>query len=224
MISRILPDAMLESSDLLSLLQGRSPGSLTKDTADTLFKLMIPLQPLLIVFDAADGDGGIDSSSWCLMEQLLLSASTSCPQMIAIVISRQPLSIPARLAGITIDTSLKRITKQDSEEYIRALFDPNGVDKSMTVDENVIDIIHARANGCPLFLERLVLWAQKRAIIEIDETRNAVAFNFFHGHRSELNDVLPATLNEEILSEISSLHHNELESLKTACCMGAFFD
>eukprot|EP00804_Cyclotella_cryptica_P020226 CCRYP_010919-RA/>CCRYP_010919-RA protein AED:0.03 eAED:0.03 QI:456/1/1/1/1/1/5/369/1533 len=223
MISRILPDVILESSDLLSLLHGRSPGSLTKDTADTLFKLMIPLQPILMVFDAVDGDGDIDSSSWRLMEQLLLSAPTSCPQMIAILISRQPLSIPSLLSGVTIDTSLKGITKKDSEEYIRALFDPNGFDKSMTVDENVLDIIRSRANGCPLFLERLVLWAQKRAIVEIDETRNAVAINVFHEHRSELNDILPATLIEEVLTELSSLPHNELDSLKTACCMGMIF-
>ena len=220
MISRILPDVMLESRDLLSLLGGRSPKAITQDTAATLFKLLIPLQPVLLVFDAIDGDGGLDASSLELLEQLILVSLTSCPQMIPILISRQPLYIPEPLVNVQVDTLLSSMTKEDSEEYIRAIFDPDCLDRHMTVDENVLDVIHARANGCPLFLERLVLWAQNKEIIEIDETRNAVAINNFAPRESELADLLPMTLYEEVLSEINNLSHNELESLKLACCMG----
>lgn len=220
MISRMLPSVTLESPGLLSLLQGRSPDALTKDSADTLFKLMIPLQPVVLIFDAVDGDGDFDRSSWAIMEKLLLLSPISCPQMIAIVISRQPLPVPRCLVDILVDTCLKRITKRDSEEYIRSIFDPGCMDRDMTVDENVLQVIHSKSAGCPLFLERLILFAQRRSIIEIDETRNAVAINGFDGRQPELVDALPVTLNEEVLSEINNLPHNELDSLKVACCMG----
>lgn len=221
MISRILPDVMVESPNLLSLLEGRSPSAITKDTAATLFKLLIPLQPVLLVFDAA-GDGEFDDSSWNLLEQLVLSSHTSCPQMIPILISRQSLySIPKPLLDVQVDIKISAITKRDAEEYIRTIFDPGCVDKDMIVDEHVLDVIHARAHGCPLFLERLVLWAQRREILEIDETRNAVSC--IDRRPSELTDVLPATLYEEVLSELNKLSHNDLDSLKLAYCMGVIF-
>jgi hypothetical protein len=223
MLSRILPDVMLESRDLLSLLEGRSPMAITQDTAATIFKLFIPLQPVLLVFDAVDGDGQQDSSSWDLLEQLILSSPTSCPQMIPILISRQPLAIPKSLVHLQVVTSLSVIDKNDSKKFICALFDPECKDRHMAVDSHILDVIHARANGCPLFLERLVLWAQRRGIIEIDETRNAVAINSSNGGRSQLMDVLPMTLYEEVLAEINNLSHNELDSLKFACCMGRFY-
>lgn len=222
MISRILPDVMIESRNLLSLLEGRSPSAITKDTAATLFKLLIPLQPVILVFDAA-GEGGFDGSSWNLLEQLILSSHTSCPQIIPILISRQSLTIPKPLLDVQVDVEISAITKRDAEEYIRTIFDPGCVDKDMVVDANVLDILYARAHGCPLFLERLVLWAQRREILEIDETRNAVAINNIDRRQSQLTDVLPTTLYEEVLSEINKLSHNDLDSLKLAYCMGMIF-
>jgi hypothetical protein len=102
----------------------------------------------------------------------------------------------------------------DSENYIRAFFcDPNCVDRNMRVDPAVVDGVYNRAGGCPLFTERLVLWAQMKEVIELNKTRNAVALNFFHRRRDSpsgdeacalseealLLDTLPANLNEEIL-------------------------
>ena len=222
MISRILPDVMLESRGFLSLLGERSPKTITQDTAATLFKLFIPLQPVLLVFDenGGGGGGGLDASSWDLLEQLVLMSSKSCPQMIPILISRQPLNIPESLIDVQIDVGLSGMTKEDSMVYIRAIFDTDCLDMHMTVDENALDVVHARANGCPLFLERLLLWAQNKEIIELDETRNAVAINNFATHESELADLLPMTLYEEVLTEINNLSNNELECLKLACCMG----
>lgn len=218
MISRMLPDTMLDSRDLLSLLEGRSPIAITKDTTATIFKLMIPIQPVLLVFDAADGVGELDASSWDLLEHLTLSSHASCPQMIPILISREKLTIPKSLIDVRVDIRLSAITKSDSEEYIRALFDPGCLDKEMVVDEQVLDCVHSRAQGCPLFLELLILWAQKKELIEIDET------NVIDGQSELTNEnVLPSNLYEEVLTEINKLAHNELDSLKIACCMGMIF-
>lgn len=220
MLSRILPDAMLKSHNTHSLLEGRSPMAIKKDTAATLYKLLIPLQPVLLVFD---GDGELDASSWDLLEQLILSSHACCPQMIPIMASRKELTIPNTLVDIHINTKLSTVNKTDAEKYIRTLFDPDCVDKEMVVDEQVLDKVNARANGCPLFLERLVLWAQRREILEIDETRNAVSINDFDGRQTDLTDVLPTTLYEDVLGELNRLSHNELDSLKLACCMGMIF-
>ena len=217
-LSRMLPFVTVGNHDLSSLLGGKSHTAITRDTAATINKLFIPLQPVLLIFDAAD-DGELDASSVDLLEELALSSPASCPQLITILLSRQPTNLSTALLDMQVDTSIETITKSDSEVYIRSFFDPNCTNNNMTVDGRVLDIIHARANGCPLFLERLLLWAQRKGIIEVDASRNVVTIS----SQSELNDVLPMSLYEEVLGEINSLSYSELDSLKLACCMGMIF-
>lgn len=218
MLSRMLPFVAVGNHDLSRLLGGRSHTAITKDTVATLHKLFIPLQPLLLIFDAAD-DGELDASSFDLLEEIVLSSHASCPQLITILLSRQPPNLSTSLVDIQVDTSIETLSKSDSEVYIRSIFDPDCKNNNITVDDRVLDIIHARANGCPLFLERLLLWAQRKGIIELAESRNVVSIS----SQSELNDVLPMSLYEEVLGEINSLSYRELDSLKLACCMGMIF-
>ncbi|KAL7538375.1 hypothetical protein ACHAXR_010346 [Thalassiosira sp. AJA248-18] len=233
MIGRILPSVM--NNQLLSLLKGRNPTALTKDIASSLFKIMIPLQPVVLVFEAIGDDCDIDSSSWDLMEELLLSAGKSCPQMLLIALSRRALteSIPTSIINSQqqhVDIEIDPMTKSDSENYIRALFcDPNSeIDTNMAVDASVLDGVYDRADGCPLFMERIVLWSQRKEVIELDETRNAVASNLRKKNDKEdaplLADTLPMNLNEEILEVINSLPHHLLDALKVAACLGIMFD
>lgn len=239
MIGRVLPAVM--SDQLLSLLKGRNPTALTKDLAGTLFKIIIPLQPVMLLFEADGDDCNIDPSSWDLMEELLLSASKQCPQMLLVAMSRRPLSnIPVSIGGKHyVDVNVERMDRDDTEGYVRALFcDPHCIDRNMRVDPSVVDGVYNRARGCPLFTERIVLWAQARELIELDETRNAVAMNLPEYHRhpkgaslplglsreESLLDTLPANLNEEILDVINNLPHHLLDALKVAACMGIAFD
>jgi len=236
MIGRILPAVM--SDQLLSLLKGRSPTALTKDIVDTLFKIMIPLQPVMLLFEADGDDCNIDPSSWDLMEELLLSANKQCPQMLLVAMSRRPLrsNIPESLRGkYFVDLHVERMDRSDTESYVRALFcDPNCIDRNMRVDSSVIDGVYGRARGCPLFTERIVLWSQMKEVIELDETRNAVALNLpshhnRHNHSDKklsnvLLETLPANLNEEILEVINNLPHHLLDALKMAASMGITFD
>ena len=207
MIGRIIPAVM--NNQLLSLLKGRSPAALTKDIVASLFKILIPLQPVMLVFEAEGNDCDIDPSSWNLVEELLLSAGEHCPQMLMIAVSRHSLaeSIPSSVKDKHVDVHIGRMNKNDTECYIRALFcDPNCIDRNTEVDAPVVDGIYDRANGCPLFTERLVLWAERNNIIELDERRNAVALNLpsadCNDSKNEvalLLERLPSNLNEEIL-------------------------
>ena len=207
MIGRILPAVM--NNQLLSLLKGRSPAALTKDIVASLFKILIPLQPVMLVFEAEGSDCDIDPSSWNLVEELLLSAGERCPQMLMIAVSRHSLSesIPSNVSDKHVDVHIGWMNKNDTECYIRALYcDPNCIDRNTEVDKHVVDGIYNRAHGCPLFTERLVLWAKRNNIIELDERRNAVALNLpiadCNDSKNEaalLLERLPSNLNEEIL-------------------------
>jgi len=209
MIGRILPEVM--NDQLLSLLKGRNPVALTKDVCESLFKILIPLQPVMLVFESEGDECDIDPSSWYLIEELLLSAGKQCPQLLCIMVSRQSLSdnIPTTISDKhVVDVHIDRMDRHDTECYIRALFcDPNCIDRNTEVDENVVDGIYDRARGCPLFTERLVLWAKRKSLLELDERRNAVALHF--PNNTDSNDYdneaalflekLPSSLNEEIL-------------------------
>ena len=207
MIGRILPGVM--NNQLLSLLKGRNPGALIKDIAASVFKIMIPLQPAMLVFEAQGNDCDIDLASWNLMEELLLSAGKHCPQMLMIVVSRHSLvdDIPQSISDKHVDVHIERMDTFDTECYIRAIFcGSNCIDRNMKVDSHVVDGVYDRAKGCPLFTERIVLWAKRNKIIDLDERRNAVGLMNFSADDCSDSDIvyaeltkLPHTLNEELL-------------------------
>ena len=212
MLGRILPDVM--NKELLSLLKGRSPTAVTKDIAASIFKLIIPIQPVVIVFES-DGNGGdIDLSSWSLIEELLQSAGEQCPQMLMLATSRKSLSIPKCLEDISLEIGIERMTKVDTERFVQSLF----VSTEMTVDPKIAEAIYARANGCPMFTDRAISWARRKRLIDVDEITNFVDWN------SPDDDIFPHTLNEEILEVINNLPEDQLDALKIATCLGFTFD
>lgn len=228
MIGRILPAVI--NNQLLSLLKGRNPAALVKDIAASLFKIMIPLQPVVLVFEADGDDCNIDSSSWYLIEELLLSAGKQCPQMLMIAVSRLSMcdDVPTSIADKHVDLPICPMDNaEDTESYIRALFcDPAVIDRNMQVDPLVVNAVYDRAQGCPLFTERIVLWSQRKGVFELDETRNSVSLNLSNAERDDRSmlETLPTNLNEEILEVINILPDNLLEALKVASCLGISFD
>jgi len=224
MIGRILPHVM--NAELLSLLKGRNPTVMIKDLAASLLKIMIPLQPVLLVFEAIGNGDDIDSSSFCLTNELLVSARSQCPQMLLISIARKELDIPKSLFAMTVPIHLNKMQKSDMKSFIRSLFcEPGMIDKNMRVDGDVADCIYECTKGCPLFTERVVFWAMRKKIIELDESRNRVVINStLNGDPiGRLRGLLPAQLNEEILEVLNNLPHQEMDALKVACCLGTMF-
>jgi len=216
MLGRILPDVM--NKELLSLLKGRSPTAVIKDIAASIFKLIIPIQPVVMVFEA-DGNGGeIDLSSWSLIEELLQSAGEQCPQMLMLAMSRNSISIPKSLEDVSLEVGIGRMTKADSERFVRSLFVGTENDIKMTLDPKIAEAVYARANGCPMFTQRAISWARRKRLINVDEITNFVDWN------SPDEDIFPHTLNEEILEVINNLPENHLDALKIATCLGFTFD
>ena len=239
MLGRVLPDCC--SIQLVSLLKGRNPTALAKDLVATLLKVFIPLQPVMLVFESDGKDGSFDQSSWELIEELLLSASKHCPQLVILSESRAELQVPDSIASYSQSVELGRMDKYDTESYIRALFcdGQNEVDRYMSVDYTVLDGVFARAQGCPLFTERIVSWARRRDLIELDETRNAVSLYMpsddegegsvgrNNNEKDELVNALPANLYEEILAVMNrslQLSDCQLDAIKLASCLGYQFD
>ncbi|KAL7458027.1 hypothetical protein ACHAWC_009516 [Mediolabrus comicus] len=216
MLGRILPDVL--NKELLSLLKGRNPTAIIKDIAASLFKLIIPLQPVIMLFEA-DGNGGdIDLSSWSLIEELIQSAGEQCPQMLMLTISRQSSSIPRSLEDASLEIGIESMTITDTGCFVHGLFADNDTDATMTIDPKIVQAIHTRANGCPLFTERAIAWAQRKRLIDVDQCTNFVDWN------SPDDDIFPHTLNEEILEVINNLPEDQLDALKIATCLGSRFD
>ena len=216
MLGRILPDVL--NKELLSLLKGRNPTAVIKDIAASLFKLIIPLQPVIMLFEA-DGNGGdIDLSSWSLIEELLQSAGEQCPQMLMLAISRQSPSIPLSLRDVSLEIGIESMTITDTECFVHGLFADNDTDATMTIDPKIVQAIHTRTNGCPLFTERAIAWARRKRLIDVDQCTNFVDWN------SPDDDIFPHTLNEEILEVINNLPEDQLDALKIATCLGSRFD
>lgn len=160
----------------------------------------------MLVFEN-DGDGDeLDASSWSLLEQLLLA--------------RRRMSIPESLDEMTVDIAVESMTKGDTEHFIRALFcDRNNSDREMNVDESVLGDVFDLCYGCPLFTERVISWAQRKDIIELDETCNAVSLNYDKSALT-LTNTAPHSLNEELLEVINIIPHSQLDALKVASCLG----
>lgn len=216
MLGRILPDVM--NKELLSLLTGRSPTAVTKDIAASIFKIIIPIQPVVMVFEA-DGNGGeIDLSSWSLIEELLQSAGEQCPQMLMLVMSRNSISIPKSLEDVSLEVGIGKMTKADSERFVHSLFVGTENDGKMTVHPKIAEAIYHRADGCPMFTQRAISWARRKRLIDVDEITNFVDWN------SPDEDIFPHTLNEEILEVINNLPEHHLDALKIATCLGFMFD
>jgi len=239
MLGRVLPDCC--SIQLLSLLKGRNPTALAKDLVATLLKVFIPLQPVMLVFESDGKDGSFDQSSWELIEELLLSAIKHCPQLVLLTESREKLHVPDSIASHSQSVEIGRMDKYDTESYIKAIFceGQNEVDRHMSVDYTVLDGVFTRAQGCPLFTERIVSWARRRDLIELDETRNAVSLYLpsddegeesagrDNNEKDELVKALPANLYEEILSVMNrslQLSDCQLDAIKLASCLGYQFD
>jgi tetratricopeptide (TPR) repeat protein len=213
MLGRILPDVM--NKELLSLLKGRNPTAIAKDIAASLFKLIIPLQPVIMIFEAEGNAGDIDFSSWSLIEELLQSAGEHCPQMLLLVVSRESLSIPKSLGDVSLALAIEAMTKSDTERFVYSLF---AVSDALTIDSKIIDAVYDRTNGCPLFTERAIAWALRKRLIDADESSSVVDWN------SPDEDIFPHTLNEEILEVINNLSEDQLFALKIAACLGTRFN
>jgi len=223
MLGYILPDLFDER--LISLLHGQNPNTLTKGICKTLLKILKPIQPVMLMFDS-DGEGDMDSPSWNLLSELMQASIAEGLRLFVTVASRKMPTVPYAIMDLVYEVKLLPLEKDDTEMYVRALLGLPSNGDNLGVDKDVIDVVYERAEGCPLFTERVVSYAQDNNIFVFDESRNTVALDVggdIDGNNTAA-DRLPLDIVDIVLEALNGLPPELWDVLKIASCIGYSFD
>jgi class 3 adenylate cyclase len=217
-IGSIVPT--VADAQLRSLLSGINPVARTKSIVDSVIKILRLLQPLLIILE---GDGEIDSSSWSLLAELMHRACSECPQIMLIVSSRDSPTITSDASDMrknAIKVKLIPFDKYETELYLRMLL---GIkDESITIEKQLLDVVHDRANGCPFFIECVVRWALEKHVIEyVGGTKK---MRMLMETTDDVRVAIPRELSNILLSPFNKLPPPLWDALKIASCIGYSFD
>jgi len=217
-IGSIVPT--IADAQLRSLLSGINPVARTKSIVDSVIKILRLLQPLLMILE---GDGEIDSSSWSLLAELMHRASSECPQIMLIVSSRDCPTITSDgsdLRKSAIKVKLIPFDKYETELYLRMLL---GIkDENITIEKQLLDVVHDRANGCPFFIECVVRWALEKHVIEyVGGTKK---MRMLMETTDDVRAAIPQELSNILLSPFNKLPPPLWDALKIASCIGYSFD
>lgn len=219
-IGSIVPT--LADAQLLSLLSGLNPKARTRSIVDSLIKILKLLQPLIIVLE---GDGDIDPSSWSLLAELMQRAGAECPQIMLIVSSRDSPTITSAASNLrrnAIQVKLTPFEKYETEQYLRVLL---GIKKQeITIDQRLVDVVHDRANGCPLFIECVARWALEKNMIEFVEGSKKMSLKMLDERSDDVTAAIPRELSNILLAPFNKLSPPLWDALKIASCIGYSFD
>lgn len=219
-IGSIVPT--VADAQLLSLLSGLNPKARTRSIVDSLMKILKLLQPLIIVLE---GDGDIDPSSWSLLAELMQRARAECPQIMLIVSSRDSPTITSAASNLrrnAVQVKLTPFEKHETEQYLSVLL---GVkNKGVTIDQRLLDVVHDRANGCPLFIECVVRWALEKNMIEFVEGSRKMSLKMLDERSDDVTAAIPRELSNILLAPFNKLSPPLWDALKIASCIGYSFD
>lgn len=217
-IGSIVPT--VADAQLLGILNGLNPNARTRSIVDSLMKILKLLQPLLMILE---GDGDIDHSSWSLLAELMQCASSGCPQVMLIVSSRDSPTITSAASNLrknAIQVKLTPFEKYETEQYLRVLL---GVrNESITIEQQLLDVVHDRANGCPLFIECVVRWALEKNVIEY--VGGSKKMRMLDETSDDVRTAIPRELSNILLAPFNKLPPPLWDALKIASCIGYSFD
>mmetsp|Transcript_2252 Transcript_2252/g.5269 ORF Transcript_2252/g.5269 Transcript_2252/m.5269 type:complete len:1378 (+) Transcript_2252:1-4134(+) len=219
-IGSIVPTVADEQ--LLSLLSGLNPKARTRTIVDSLMKILKLLQPFMIILE---GDGDIDPSSWSLLAELMQRASAECPQIMLIVSSRDSPTITSAASNLrrnAVQVKLTPFEKYETELFLRVML---GVrNRDIAVDQKLLDVVHDRANGCPLFIECVVRWALEKNMIEYVEGSKKMSLKMLDERSDDVTAAIPRELSNILLAPFNNLPPPLWDALKIASCIGYSFD
>lgn len=223
-IGSIVPS--VADAQLLSLLSGLNPKARTRSIADSLMKLITLLQPLIIILE---GDGDIDPSSWSLLAELMQRASKECPQMMLIVSSRDSPTITSAAANLrrnAVQLKLLPFEKHETEEYLRTMLHITNNNKT-AIDGRLLDVVHDRSNGCPLFIDCVVKWVHEKHMIDyiegVDGSKKMI-LKTIDERSDDVTAAIPRELSSILLAPFNHLSPPLWDALKIASCIGYNFD
>ena len=209
-------------AQLLSLLSGMNPKARTKSIVDSLIKILKFLQPLMVILE---GDGDMDPSSWSLLAELLYRAGSECPKIMITVSSRDSPTITSAASNLRKNAKqvkLMPFAKNETELYLRVLL---GVkDESVSIDGRLLDVVHDRANGCPLFIECVVRWVLEKSMIEYADGSKKMSLKMLDERSDDVTAAIPRELSNILLAPFNKLSPPLWDALKIASCIGYSFD
>ena len=219
-IGSIVPT--VADAQLRSLLSGLNPKARTRSIVDSMMKILKRLQPLMVILE---GDGDIDPSSWSLLGDLMSRACAECSQIILIVSSRDPPTIPSAASSLrqnVIQVKLTPFGKVETEQYVRVLL---GVkDNGVAIDQRLLDVVDDRANGCPLFIEGVVRWALDKHLIEWSPGSKKMSLKMLDEKSEDVTEAIPRELSNILLAQLNQLPPPLWDVLKIASCIGYSID
>ena len=217
-IGSIVPT--VADAQLLGLLSGLNPGARTRSIVDSLMKILTLLQPLVIILE---GDGEIDYSSWNLLAELMQRASSECPQVMLIISSRDSPTTTSAASSLRKNAILVKLApfeKYETEKYLRVLL---GVkNDSIEIEQQLLDVVHDRSNGCPLFVECVVRWALEKNVIEY--VGGSKKMRMLDESSDDVRAAIPRELSNILLAPFNKLSPPLWDALKIASCIGYSFD
>eukprot|EP00985_Skeletonema_marinoi_P012749 scaffold6223_cov145-Skeletonema_marinoi.AAC.5 len=219
-IGSIVPQ--VADAQLLSLLSGMNPNARTKSIVDSMMKILKLLNPLIIILE---GDGDIDPSSWSLLAEIMQRAKEECPTIMIIVSSRNSPTITSAASNLrrnAVQVKLTPFEKNETEQYLRFLLRIE--DTEVGIDQRLIDVVHDRANGCPLFIESVARWAHEKNLIEFVEGSKKMTLKMLDERSDDVTDAIPRELSNILLSPFNHLSPPLWDALKIASCIGYSFD
>ncbi|KAK1747849.1 soluble adenylyl cyclase [Skeletonema marinoi] len=219
-IGSIVPQ--VADAQLLSLLSGMNPNARTKSIVDSMMKILKLLNPLIIILE---GDGDIDPSSWSLLAEIMQRAKEECPTIMIIVSSRNSPTITSAASNLrrnAVQVKLTPFEKNETEQYLRFLLRIE--DTEVGIDQRLIDVVHDRANGCPLFIESVARWAHEKNLIEFVEGSKKMTLKMLDERSDDVTDAIPRELSNILLAPFNHLSPPLWDALKIASCIGYSFD
>jgi predicted ATPase/class 3 adenylate cyclase len=219
-IGSVVPQ--VADAQLLSLLSGLNPKARTKSIVDSLMTILKRLTPLFIILE---GDGNIDPSSWSLLAEIMQRAEEECPRIMIILLSRNSPTITSAAVNLrrhAVQVKLTPFEKSETEQYLRFLL--RIVNEDVDLDQRLIDIVHDRANGCPLFIESVARWAHEKNLIEFAEGSKKMSLNMLDDKSDDVTEAIPRELSNILLAPFNHLSPPLWDALKIASCIGYSFD
>lgn len=223
-IGSIVPS--VADAQLISLLSGLNPKARTRSIADSLMKILTLLQPFIIILE---GDGDIDPSSWSLLAELMRRAPNECPQLMLIVSSRDSPTITSAAANLrrnAVQIKLLPFEKYETELYLKTMLGTTENNDTM-IDNRLLDVVHDRSNGCPLFIDCVVKWAVEKHMIEPIDCQDGskmISLKTIDDRSDDVTAAIPCELSSILLAPFNHLSPPLWDALKIASCIGYSFD
>lgn len=200
----------LPDNEATAQLRGQVRADNTRDLLIRLLRVETASGPLLVVLEDVHW---LDSASWLLVHR----ARREIPQLLVVMTSRpvaQPATGPAE--ALRSESTHLRLARLERDDALALAAQRTG---ALQLAEPVARIVHARAEGNPLFIEQLTYAMRDAGLIVVDQGTLRAALE-----AADLEGpIIPDTVQRVITSRLDQLSPTQAMALKVASVIGQRF-